>query len=234
LIKINFLDSVPAGHKRIYLEDAVLTFLHANPALDLNSIIPKYKYQGKNHFIKLYISHIIYYIYTVIPFTTISVMKRPTLFILLLTFVFTAANSQQVIRQQSCSNPMINQQVDSLKNMYSTKGFSLLREASISMESEYEMPVVMQLTQGSWYEFVFIGEYTSKLYEVRMYDWDEKMVVYQKKQWGDIDGNVINYSYIPRQTEFHMMKPVQVNKQKKKDLCGYVMLFRKEKTNANP
>ena len=152
--------------------------------------------------------------------------------ILSLTIFFIAAStafSQPVIRQQSCSNPFISNQVDSLKSLYTQKGFSLLREASISMESEYEMPVVMQLNQGSWYEFVFIGEYTSKLYEVRMYDFDEKMVVYQKKQWGDIDGNIINYSYIPRQTEFHMMKPVQVNKKKKKDLCGYVMLFRKNK-----
>ena len=152
--------------------------------------------------------------------------------LLILTFFITAASSvfsQSVIRQQSCSNPFIDNQVDSLKSLYTEKGFSLLREASISMESEYEMPVVMQLTKGSWYEFVFIGEYTSKLYEVRMYDFDEKMVVYQKKQWGDIDGNIINYSYIPRQTEFHMMKPVQVNKKKKKDLCGYVMLFRKNK-----
>ena len=152
--------------------------------------------------------------------------------LLILTIFFTAATSvfsQSVIRQQSCSNPFIDNQVDSLKSLYTQKGFSLLREASISMESEYEMPVVMQLTQGSWYEFVFIGEYTSKLYEVRMYDFDEKMVVYQKKQWGDVDGNIINYSYIPRQTEFHMMKPVQVNKKKKKDLCGYVMLFRKNK-----
>ena len=152
--------------------------------------------------------------------------------LLILTIFFTAASSvfsQSVIRQQSCSNPFIDNQVDSLKSLYTEKGFSLLREASISMESEYEMPVVMQLTQGSWYEFVFIGEYTSKLYEVRMYDFDEKMVVYQKKQWGDIDGNIINYSYIPRQTEFHMMKPVQVNKKKKKDLCDYVMLFRKDK-----
>src|SRR5690606_10506893 len=156
--------------------------------------------------------------------------------ILSLTIFFIAASttlSQPVIRQQSCSNPFISNQVDSLKSLYTQKGFSLLREASISMESEYEMPVVMKLTQGSWYEFVFIGEYTSKLYEVRMYDFDEKMVVYQKKQWGDIDGNIINYSYIPRQTEFHMMKPVQVNKKKKKDLCGYVMLFRKNKEENN-
>jgi hypothetical protein len=142
--------------------------------------------------------------------------------------VFAQAN---VIKIQSCSNSLIQHQVDSLKALYSNDGFVLLKEASVAMESEYELPVVVPLTEGSRYQFVFIGDYTSKLYEVRMYDWDEKMVVYQKKQWGDIDGNIIAYSYVPKFTEYHMIKPVQVNKQKKTNLCGYVMLFKKTKVN---
>mgnify|MGYP001569687505 FL=1 len=97
----------------------------------------------------------------------------------------------------------------------------------MNMESEYEMPVIFPLTQGSWYQFVFIGDYSSRLYEVRMYDWQEKMVIFRQKKWGDVDGNVIVYSYVPQFSEFHMMKPVQVNKQKKKNLCGYVMLFKR-------
>jgi hypothetical protein len=150
-----------------------------------------------------------------------------TLFILLLTTnVF---SQKDVIRLQSCENDLIKKQSDSLKAIYTNDGFILLKEASITMESEYEMPVVIPLNEGSWYQFVFIGDYSSKLYEVRMYDWDEKMVIYKKHQWGDIDGNVISYSYIPKFSEFHMMKPVQVNKQKKKGLCGYVMLFKKVK-----
>lgn len=96
----------------------------------------------------------------------------------------------------------------------------------MQMESEYEMPVIVPLTEGSWYQFVFIGDMSSKLYEVRMFDWNEKQVVYQKKYWGDVDGNVISYSYIPQFSEYHMIKPVQVNN-KKKELCGYVMLLKK-------
>ena len=95
------------------------------------------------------------------------------------------------------------------------------------MESEYEMPVVMPLEERSSYQIVFIGDYSSRLYELRMYDWDEKMITYQKKMWGDIDGNIISFSYTPKFSEFHMIKPVQVNKKKKKGLCGYVMLFKK-------
>lgn len=137
------------------------------------------------------------------------------------------AQGQDVIRQQACDDLSIKQQADSIKNVYAQQGFVVLKEASMSMESEYEMPVIVPLTEGSWYQFVFIGDITSKLYEVRMFDWDEKQVVYQKKMWGDVDGNVISYSYIPKFSEYHMMKPVQVNKKKKKNLCGYVMLLKK-------
>lgn len=158
----------------------------------------------------------------------IPVMKNPSSLLLFL-FLFTGNTvfSQEVIRVQSCSNDMISQQVDSLKNLYSKDGYVLLKEASITMESEYEMPVIVPLTQGSWYQFVFIGDYSSRLYEVRMYDWSERMVIFRQHKWGDVDGNVISYSYIPKISEFHMMKTVQVNKQKKKNLCGYVMLFKR-------
>jgi hypothetical protein len=162
---------------------------------------------------------------------TIILMKRPYLLPLLLLLT-TAGFSQEVIRQQSCSNDMISRQVDSLKNTYTKDGYVLLKEASIMMESEFEMPVIVPLTEGSWYQFVFIGDYTSRLYEVRMFDWNERQVIFQQKRWGEIDGNIISYSYIPKFSEFHMMKPVQVNKQKKKNLCGYVMLFKKANPNT--
>jgi len=159
-------------------------------------------------------------------------MKKIVIFFALLA-VHTISFSQEVIRQQSCKDDLISKQADSLKTLYSKDGFSLLREASMTMESEFEMPVIVPLTQGTWYQFVFIGDYTSKLYEVRMYDWDEKQVIFQQKRWGDVDGNIISYSYIPKFSEFHMMKPVQVNKAKKKGLCGYVMLFKKTAQSNN-
>ena len=155
--------------------------------------------------------------------------KSSILFLSFLLLVTSSLFSQEVIRMQPCNDTSIQKQVDSLKKLFAAQGFSVMREESIMMESEYEMPVVIQLQQGSLYQVVFIGDYTSKLYEVRMYDWDEKQVAYHKKQWGDVDGNVISYSYIPKFTEFHMIKPVQVNKKKKKGLCGYVMLLQKLK-----
>ncbi len=143
-------------------------------------------------------------------------------------FMSHVLSAQEVIRQESCDTRPYQQQIDSLKNVFSSQGFVVLREASMMMQSEYEMPIVVPMSQGALYEFVFIGDPSSRLYEVRMYDWNERQVVYQKKMWGDVDGNIISYAYIPQFTEYHMIKPVQVNKTKKK-LCGYVLLLKKVK-----
>ena len=156
-------------------------------------------------------------------------MKNQILLTLILATIITGSvKSQDIIRQKPCSLESMIHQADSIRSFLSNQGFIVVKEASVTMESEYEMPVIVPLTEGSWYQFVFIGDMSSKLYEVRMFDWNEKQVVYQKKMWGDVDGNVISYSYIPKFTEYHMMKAVQVNK-KKKDLCGYVMLLKKIK-----
>jgi hypothetical protein len=145
-----------------------------------------------------------------------------------LCFIALAGIAQNdVIRHDPCDNFLIKKQSDSLKALFAQNGFVVVREASVTMESEYELPVIVPLNQGTWYQVVFIGDINSNLYEVRMYDYDEKQVVYQKKRWGDTEGNIISYSYIPKFSEYHMIKPVQVNNKQKKDLCGYIMLLKK-------
>ena len=141
-------------------------------------------------------------------------------------FLTHSAVAQEVIKQQNCEGNPYQTTIDSIKQYFAAQGFTVMREASMTMESEYEMPIVLPMTQGTWYQFVFIGDPSSRLYEVRMYDWNERQVVYKKNMWGDVDGNIISYGYIPKFSEYHMIKPVQVNKNKKK-LCGHVLLLRK-------
>ena len=136
--------------------------------------------------------------------------------------------SQKVIRQASCDNEWIKGQADSIKKVMLASGFVLLKENSVSMKSGYEMPIIVPLVNGGWYYFAFIGEPTARLYEIRMYDWSEKMVKYEKKEWGDVDGSIISFSYFPKFSEYHMIKPVQLTKEKNKDMCGYVILMKKD------
>lgn len=136
-------------------------------------------------------------------------------------------NAQDILRAQTCDPNPYEAVADSLKTTFTAEGYTLLREAAFTMESEYEMPVVFPLTQGQWYRFVFVGDPGSRLYEVRMFDQGERQVAYKKHLWGDIDGNVLVLEYIPDASGRHILMPVQINK-KKKSLCGYVMLLRRQ------
>ena len=156
-------------------------------------------------------------------------LLRNHILILILLLLQFCVSGQEVIRQVSCFDSTLKREADSLKEGLSKQGFVVLREATMAMESEYEMPVIVPLTEGSWYFFVFIGDPTSRLYELRMFDYDEKQVVY-KKQFGEgVESNIISYSYIPKSSEYHIIKPVQVSKLKKKNICGYIIMFKKIK-----
>ena len=140
-----------------------------------------------------------------------------------------AQKGSDVIRQVSCFDSTLKFQADSLKMVLYNQGFVVVREATMTMESEYEMPIIVPLNEGSWYHIAFIGDMSSKLHELRMFDYNEKQVVYQKHYGDGKDGtNIISYSYIPKFSEYHMIKPVQVNK-KKKTMCGYFIIFKKVK-----
>jgi hypothetical protein len=154
------------------------------------------------------------------------IKNRFLIFMLLMAFK-PVLHAQEVIRQVSCFDSTLKQQADSLKSIFYRRGFIVVKEATMTMESEYEMPVIVPLHEGTWYNFVFIGEMSSKLYEVRMFDWDEKQVVYKKQFGNGMESNIISYSYIPKFSEYHMIKPVQVNKVKKKNICGYILMFKK-------
>jgi hypothetical protein len=169
------------------------------------------------------ISNIVYPIF--------KTMKNPminhSLILFMLIFLSIHVNGQDRIRQSSCFDSTLVKQADSLKKSLSEQGFIMVREATMTMESEYEMPVIVPLNQGSYYKFAFIGDLSSKLYELRMYDQHEKQVVYQKHFGDGAESNIISYSFIPQFTEYHILKPVQVNKKKKKNICGYILMFKK-------
>jgi hypothetical protein len=154
-------------------------------------------------------------------------MKNLLLSFLLCTITYTYSFSQEVLKLQPCQDSLILQQADSIKNAVALEGFTLLRESSVTMESQYELPVIVPLQERSIYHFVFIGEHSSGQVEVRLIDSDGNMVIYEKR--GRNESNFISFSYIPKVTLYHQFRPLQVNKKKKKGLCGYVMLFKKTK-----
>lgn len=152
-------------------------------------------------------------------------IKNIVSLLVFLSFSINQLTAQEVIRQAPCFDASMKNQADSLIESMTLQGFKMVREAAMTMENEYEMPVIVPLTAGTWYHIAFIGDAKAHLYEVRMYDYAEKQVVYKKQ---GIENNIISYSFIPKSTEYHMIKPVQAGKRKIKKLCSFILIFRKE------
>lgn len=144
-------------------------------------------------------------------------------FIMLINF---EGNAQPMANADGKNEETMDRQADSLINLFLEQGFEMVRQATVAMKSQYEKPIILSLKKGTWYRVIFIADKSSKLYEIRMYDWNEKQVVYENQKPKDAGGNIINYDYIPRFTEFHMIKPLQINK-KKKNVFGQMLLFKK-------
>ena len=117
--------------------------------------------------------------------------------------------------------------IDSIKKLYSDGGFILVKEASVYMPNNYETTIFLPLREGTWYKFIFVGDKTSKTLQQRLYDFSEKkVIILNQKPNIDDEGNVVQFDYIPKFTEFHSLKSLQINK-RKKNIGGYFLLFKK-------
>jgi hypothetical protein len=151
---------------------------------------------------------------------------KPPVAMLIFAILSMQSIAQPIVDSDIIADIIMARQTDSLKNLFDQEGFVIIKEATIAMKSQYEKPIILPLTEGTWYRIIFVGDKSSKLYEVTMYDWQEKRVIYQKQRSRDKDGNIINYDYIPRFSEYHMIKTLQINR-KKKDVNGHMLLFKK-------
>jgi hypothetical protein len=141
--------------------------------------------------------------------------------------VWNAAHSQGLsIGKPDNKGFFQKKQADSIKAHYALAGYTVLEETRVNMKSETDLPVIVTMKEGAWYQVVFIGDTRSRTFEVRMYDYDENEVVYKQNK-NRKDGNIITYSYVPRGSEFHLIKPLQTTQGKKKNLYGYFILMQK-------
>jgi hypothetical protein len=119
-------------------------------------------------------------------------------------------------------------QIDSLKTLFTEQGFSMVKESAVHMINNYESEIFLPLKQNQWYKFVFVGDLSSRSFQQRLYDFEERKVITINQKIKDAEANIIQFDYIPKFAEFHALRSLQINKTKK-NVKGYFLLFRKIK-----
>lgn len=130
---------------------------------------------------------------------------------------------------QPCIDSVVKKSADSVVRSLTIQGFSLMHSASLTMESDYESAIIVDLQKGNWYVISFVGANTSKMFQVTMFDSQEARVAYEKQKLFDKEANVLTFNYRPELSGHHLINPLQTNK-KHKSVCGQIMLFKKERS----
>ena len=86
----------------------------------------------------------------------------------------------------------MKKQADSIKQSLIQQGFIVVKGFR-NHGKQYEMPVIVPLNEGSWYQFVFIGDVGSKINEVRDVRLERETGSVPEKFGSDPEGNIISF-----------------------------------------
>lgn len=130
-----------------------------------------------------------------------------------------------------CMDKDIRLQADEIKQHYTAQGFTVFRDAMLSMESMMPFPVVAQLSKGQLYRVIFVASPNSSKMRLETYNGhdqklDEKIATRNREQPSFID-----MSFIPEQSDNFLF--ILMQKWKNKDVCGSFTIL-KAKADAGP
>ena len=154
-------------------------------------------------------------------------MKKKTLGLFLSLSFLVHQSYAQGTPAAPCVDTLVKKSADSVVHSFRSQSFSLVQSASLTMESNYESAIVVNLEKGNWYVFAFVGSKTSKLVQVTLFDSEQARVAFEKQKSSDKEGNVLVFNYRPESSGYHLINPLQSNK-KDKAVCGQMMLFKKD------
>ncbi len=124
-----------------------------------------------------------------------------------------------------CMDQAIRLQGEQMKHDFKAQGMEMYKDAMLTMSPKQPYPIAVQLTQGTLYQFIFVGnKEASKLYFELFDGADTKLV--NKVIDNDGSKNFMIYSFIPQKTDLYLLVVSQKVKGKR-DVCGSFTVMQK-------
>lgn len=132
-----------------------------------------------------------------------------------------------------CMDPVVRQQAEHIKKHYLSQGFMMFRDAMINMTSMDAVPVMMQLTKGRLYEFIYVGQPDGTHHKLVLFDGNDRQIaekyVYKKK--GELPSNYLIYEFTPERTDTYLL--MVATRLKNKEFCGSLSVLTPDTTRAD-
>ncbi|MCB9046197.1 MAG: hypothetical protein H6550_08650 [Chitinophagales bacterium] len=143
----------------------------------------------------------------------------------LLLTVAAAQTGYAQMAKVGCMDQGIRVQGEQIKHDFKAQGMEIYKDAMLTMSSKDPYPIAVQLTQGTLYQFVFVGNKdASKLYFELFDGADTKLVDKVVENKGS--NNFMIYSFIPQKTDLYLLIVSQKVKGNR-EVCGSFTVMQK-------
>lgn len=135
-----------------------------------------------------------------------------------------AAAAQTTAASLGCKDATILTQASELQNNLVNQGFEVLNNAMLSMDSRTELPIVVRMKQGEFYQVVFVGNTRSNRINLDLFHQKRKLVLHKEQRPMKQTSNAISFSFSPEETDDYTFTLSQVIKSG--STCGSFTILR--------
>jgi hypothetical protein len=132
---------------------------------------------------------------------------------------------------ESVHNQIFRTKINELYAKYKTEGFVTFKRGDIKMERNMEMPVHLTLTEGSWYEFIVVGDPEASKFEMKLGMAGIGDIITDKFRNNRTGEFWTTFSFICPRSGSYLMTFFQRGHTKK--LLGHVAVMQRPRVTAN-
>lgn len=140
-------------------------------------------------------------------------------FITLIGYNNTFAQQQPSI---GCNDKAIRLQSEQIKAGFLKQGFKTYKDAMIGMESRLPYPVAIQLSKGTMYQFVFIGDMNASKMTMELFDGEDHRIEVRENKDLKANNNIV-YSFVPEKSDIYLV--VLTQQWKSRSMCGSITIL---------
>ncbi len=89
------------------------------------------------------------------------------MFIRLFCLLFFTSTCLFAQNANSFYSNLYNKKINEFYRQYAQDGFKVLHQGDLRMENKTEFPILMELNEGEWYQFIVVGDPAATKYEMK-------------------------------------------------------------------
>jgi len=123
-----------------------------------------------------------------------------------------------------CIDPVVRQQAQNIKDHYTRQGFTVMKDAMVSIESMTQYPVIVGLKQGDLYQLCYVANPSYQNMHMTLYDGNDAIIDKKDAFKNREQPNYFIMTFSPTVTDEYLITIIQ--KLKNMTVCGNFFILK--------